>query len=729
MPSPVSQPLLGELSSEGTPRPGETSWRRSTVFPMKLLCCCFLVFGLLALIRPCWVRRAPLRQAPILMASEVPKCHFANINYLGMAYDMFRGMPQPWQTPDDNGEVVDPGWRVRAIFEVSTDRGHDSEDGECLVPEGASVTREEACSFQTESTEVATGYEFQQLLKKRFQDKSSLDGGSKAAVDIYGLHRDILGISGGSGAFFSSSREFRHIQKGTSRHHYAVAAATCTVYHAVLDDRPKRLSDAFRADVKRLPSYLANDTHGYYKRFVDDWGTHYSRKIRMGARVSQLVEFDQVAFNEAKRKGFNSLKGSSSSQRISLLGGLFQFGHDEGHRQSSSTSRYVDKFFNKKSYRAFSACYGAKGECPQQVGEDGWRAAAGQDPMPLFASFESILALLTSEYFRGDREIDNKRRSLAEEVKRIYCQDVPGCAVVAPELYTTETTQLPDFRFIVKSTAVMTQDLYVVEMYASTHWTYSQHSGMSLYDDYFKDFSQHPNKLVRFDKDSGEWVTVGSLNVAAICDFAMAASSQRVYVIGGLKEAWSASGAVWEISPQPPYAASKFASVAPRFGAAAAVLDDVWLYVAGGGHWPPGHSDWDSTATVEAVNLHTGRIVRKPALKMARTWPAVATHAGVIYVAGGLSKSNSRAAVTKSVEWFDTRSASRSWMQMPSLNIARAGAGMVAAAGQLIIFGGFTIAAGAFQARDTVEYLPICQNPTISKENSGSFTSISCTNR
>ena len=92
-----------------------------------------------------------------------------------------------------------------------------------------------------------------------------------------------------------------------------------------------------------------------------------------------------------------------------------------------------------------------------------------------------------------------------------------------------------------------------------------------------------------------------------------------------------------------------------------------------------------------------------PDLGKKRVWPAVAAHDGVIYVVGGTSTSRDDRAPT-TAERFNIMT--RSWVRLAARCSPRIGAGMAVAAGQLWLFGGFSVdARGDYRAIETAEHL------------------------
>ena len=132
---------------------------------------------------------------PMWKADDLPRCPERNMNYLGMAYDMVKGMPQPWESQAAGGEIGDPGWKVLPVFELGMGQGRPG-DG-CIQPAGVFLVKDEDCSFSSEYSEFSTAYEFQSLLRKQFKSASGKGFGfsvTEAGTEAGTVHFDGLHI-------------------------------------------------------------------------------------------------------------------------------------------------------------------------------------------------------------------------------------------------------------------------------------------------------------------------------------------------------------------------------------------------------------------------------------------------------------------------------------------------------------------------------------------------------
>ncbi|CAK9079362.1 unnamed protein product [Durusdinium trenchii] len=201
---------------------------------------------------------------------EQQNCPY-ELKFLGMSYDLAQGMPQPWQSKNSHGETGDPGWKHLPVFETK-----DETKDETDCPRGAKITpQEEDCSYESRVWEISSGMDFQSSLKEIM--RSSSETGAELAPE----------------AFFTQSSEFRFLQNGSRTHTYTLTTAACGIYGAELDVEALQLSGAFLAAVEALPYPVTAENEKDYEKFLGTWGTHYSVKVTMGARISRLLQFDK----------------------------------------------------------------------------------------------------------------------------------------------------------------------------------------------------------------------------------------------------------------------------------------------------------------------------------------------------------------------------------------------------------------------------------------------------
>ena len=75
--------------------------------------------------------------------------------------------------------------------------------------------------------------------------------------------------------------------------------AQCTLFEAALEDYsfPK-----FTTNFENGVSTLAEDINSYY-RFLDAFGTHYLKQMKMGSRYSVYYKFNEDGYSKLLKEG------------------------------------------------------------------------------------------------------------------------------------------------------------------------------------------------------------------------------------------------------------------------------------------------------------------------------------------------------------------------------------------------------------------------------------------
>ena len=402
----------------------------------------------------------------------------------------------------------------------------------------------------------------------------------------------------------------------------------------------------------------------------------------MGARFSKLLEFEESVFNKAKREGFDVCKASHSE---------FLFFRNKKHTSSSESSQELKTHFHQGSFSEKLVCYGAGGRCPGAEDVEQWRKAAMEKPMPVKGDFEPILSLFTKEYFPQDEDIRGKRECLARQMSS-YCQGRPQCAVVAPEMYTTEIAELPDeslYRADIRVVGVG-ENLYVMESgkgyFGVTHPKMRQRMSLYMYSG-----AGSPTWSQVWRR---QWCEHHSLCLKPLYMFALAGSSQlkRLYVLGGVSHHWRHSEKIYEINPEKPESWRLVGQLEHGVYGLGAVVVHRWLYAIGGAL-----HDRSCSRQVFALNLLKNSLVHKARMQTFRCFPAVAVHGDVIYVVGGVTDDD----LNTGAEYYDVKKR-QGWAWLPFPKVHRMGAALAVAAGQLWLFGGYN-----GKILETVEHLPL----------------------
>ena len=275
-------------------------------------------------------------------------------------------------------------------------------------------------------------------------------------------------------------------------------------------------------------------------------------------------------------------------------------------------------------------------------------------------------------------------------------------------MYFTEVAQLPINSPV--STGVSLEGAVYVATQGTSDYPWWYGSSDQFWYWTYKAFRP---KLLKYGHH--QWEEVG-VQLRHLSGFALGASNERIFLVGGLHNddrGWgSASDGIYEIDLALAKARIVGKLSQARIWLGALVLDDEWLYAIGGGQFWSGRRHWHSPSlsSVEAFNLETKKLKQQANMNEARTWPAVATFDGTIFVAGGArwtASGNGVDRVLATAEYLHPPSGK--WILLhETLKVPRAGAGMVLSHGQFLVFGGlnWNNELRTYQSLEDVEVLP-----------------------
>ncbi|CAG0896757.1 unnamed protein product [Darwinula stevensoni] len=317
-----------------------------------------------------------------------PPQKLGNIDFLGQSYDILYGNP--------HGDLSDPGFKVRPVINLSYDSNTWTADGKRLLPDYVESLQYDSCSFAVQSTEI-TGME-------SYLQSLSVD------VKLEGL--PISGI-----AMFSGSFDYKNLNNKTLKDHriFIESVAKQLQFEAAVQTGA-RLHSGFVDEVTRLPLDYDEDD---YLRFISFYGTHYSSKVRMGAKAVIRSEFDEVKMSEMHEKGWDlnlAAAGSFGGSRTSC--GIIGI-----HVNETLTKEYESR---RKSFkRMHLGC---------EATADGQLITS---PYPIEYTLRPLTELLDSRYIQDMKEIDLKaiRINLEQAVKK-YTGD--GSMLPTPDRTLTQ---------------------------------------------------------------------------------------------------------------------------------------------------------------------------------------------------------------------------------------------------------------------------------------------------
>jgi hypothetical protein len=296
-----------------------------------------------------------------------------NIDKIGSGYDILFGNPHAIGT-------IDPGFRD-AVYNLTLYNGQLTPDRRFLLPDGAQVSRCQACALDFVSTQVSTAEEYQNTLKTAV----------KASFNSW------------RGAF-SASRDYKRVVSGTtnSSERFTKSTAVCEVYCAqILRFDPPPFSDGFNravGQVLSLPYNAAN--RAAYRRFFEAFGTHVVQEARLGGTFGEQNTFTSSDWSRLREESTNILAEASAAAKLRSVGGSVM--REEERKRAEHFSKFVSR----------REVYTVGGSIPADGSAATWASNAVAEPQAIQYTLVQLDELLTTMNFPRDPNIQAKQNNL-----------------------------------------------------------------------------------------------------------------------------------------------------------------------------------------------------------------------------------------------------------------------------------------------------------------------------
>jgi hypothetical protein len=295
--------------------------------------------------------------------------------FLGNGYDVFNG-----NIYDTTGNG-DGGYR-EPVFSFTNKEGKKTPDGKWLVPDKTSAILLSACSIDQSQTVMNSAYDYQQSV----------------ATGI-GINFEAFG------AAFQFSVESKHISQTTDTQQsiYAQLESTCAVYQLAMNvyDPPVVSSD-FLEGAKSLPLSYDEDA---YMTFIQVFGTHYIRQLKLGGRWGWLIEFSMKDFQSMLDDQVNFNLGLSYAGRIKA--GL----NINSTTDENTTTRVMNSISHNFSYNIGG---------DYQPDALAWQQSVRGNPMPIRLDLTPLYELFKERYLSDVANISEKAVLLKQAIVS-YC--------------------------------------------------------------------------------------------------------------------------------------------------------------------------------------------------------------------------------------------------------------------------------------------------------------------
>jgi len=325
---------------------------------------------------------------------KVPK--FPNSRYLGMGYNVITG------NPDSN--LYDPGFRY-SVLKFTWATNSMSSDGKYLVPDHIEALQTKSCSFESQaSIEYGT---------RGYQNALSVDAGVSARVQSWFWS-----------ARFTASGGYRNVKQETSlnRRVYTSCKAKCIQYQLAVNYMHSAINvtSEFAQAVRALP-LVRNNTA--YIDFLSTYGTHFTSRVVMGAKMVIRSEFEEQAVTGMEEEGFNINIGAKLSF-LKFSGALWvETNKEEKQREAFESKR-----------RSYSASF--LGSHPPRDGRwENWAETTANSPYPVRYTLVPIISLFSHKFFPDmpSNDLFARKVNLCT-IPTAYCRGIPGeCASPVPD--------------------------------------------------------------------------------------------------------------------------------------------------------------------------------------------------------------------------------------------------------------------------------------------------------
>eukprot|EP00931_Biecheleriopsis_adriatica_P110733 TRINITY_DN8502_c0_g1_i3.p1 TRINITY_DN8502_c0_g1~~TRINITY_DN8502_c0_g1_i3.p1 ORF type:complete len:1517 (+),score=322.36 TRINITY_DN8502_c0_g1_i3:69-4553(+) len=345
---------------------------------------------------------------------------FNNIELIASGYNVYYSDPAP--PPDDtNGLTMDPAMR-KPVFAVEFTRGTLSGDHRHKIPDGFSATVDLGCSKSFTVKSVTNEYDYTAESSR----ESSLTAGAEASVgyafpdegdpaassaadssagaadssaggpDLTPSASVSLQASASGSATLSSTNIQNRNEKTFDSQRMLRSMAKCSNYVVGLEfgAMPKTAPD-FQKAVDGLAGEQKTDSKWW--DLFDTYGTHYMTTVRMGARYSVSMYFDnsQYATMEDSVQGLGvSVEGSASAVAgASVSVGPKEAGVEVGLEASgnatllspaeTSAASSMEEYIVKKDISVMGAAL-------TDAGLDQWKKDTAKKPVPIQSDRKDI---------------------------------------------------------------------------------------------------------------------------------------------------------------------------------------------------------------------------------------------------------------------------------------------------------------------------------------------------
>eukprot|EP00928_Gymnodinium_smaydae_P057382 TRINITY_DN4062_c0_g6_i1.p1 TRINITY_DN4062_c0_g6~~TRINITY_DN4062_c0_g6_i1.p1 ORF type:complete len:1846 (-),score=225.98 TRINITY_DN4062_c0_g6_i1:77-5614(-) len=221
------------------------------------------------------------------------KTRWPSVSWLTSGFNIFKGDPFP-----NSGVLAGFG---NAVFRIDYSEGTGSGDAGTCVPDGFDIKQSISSTYSVSSSLISTSDQYSDSVASAF----GISGSVSASAN---------GMGGSLAGSYSDESEKRTERASTNKLKLVVTSASDTHYTALL----KSGRSVPQTDPNFEHEVAAASSQARYKYIFDSFGTHYMKKIQMGARFYDKFYVDEESFEEQLSKSQSSKKALAVSAEKEL---------------------------------------------------------------------------------------------------------------------------------------------------------------------------------------------------------------------------------------------------------------------------------------------------------------------------------------------------------------------------------------------------------------------------
>ncbi|XP_076091692.1 perforin-like protein 1 [Mytilus galloprovincialis] len=301
-----------------------------------------------------------------------------NVGYIGRGYDIYKGNPI-----SEDGEV-DQGFRLPVIDLPFSFRF--TSDGAYRIPDNVDVISETSATFGSSYHQVKTETDYQSMLQVDVSVSAEAEG---------------FGFSGSFSASTSYKKSVKEVTKGETTTLDIVGRAN--VYKARLSTTgtTSKLSDFLEDSIRVLPTEKCEEDviQSLYIRVIEQFGTHYTTEVVMGAKAVQEFRFKNTDLDRFQSVGVSAKVAAQMSVKMGVFSGGAGFSVGVSTEESlremvSNTEKEQREYYIGGSPPSGDYSSGSTETLRE------WARSAAENPAPIQYKLASIDAIIRPEYFK-----------------------------------------------------------------------------------------------------------------------------------------------------------------------------------------------------------------------------------------------------------------------------------------------------------------------------------------